>query len=202
MSDDRERDLAQADALVSQALAVQSGSAWAHYVKGEMLRVSRRTDDAALEYQAALSLNRNYAPARGNLAYCRILAGQPDEAIPLLHQTIQTSPRDPLLAIWHSRIGQAELYAGRYEAAKAEFELSIGLNPGLVWNHLYLAGVFGLLADREKAAASLATAQRLSNDLSTIARYRTISQVSHPRLVALREATLIQGLRLAGLPEQ
>jgi adenylate cyclase len=202
MSDDRERDLAQADALVSQALAVQSGSAWAHYVKGEVLRVSRRTDEAALEYQAALFLNRNYAPARGNLAYCKILVGQPDEAIPLLHQTIKTSPRDPLLAIWHSRIGQAELYAGRYEAAKTEFELSIGLNPGLVWNHLYLAGVFGLLADREKAAASLATAQRLSNDLSSIGRYKTISQVSHPRLMALREETLIQGLRLAGLPEQ
>ena len=202
MSDDRERDLAEADALVSQSLADQPGSAWAHYVKGEVLRVGRRTDEAAREYQAALSFNRNYAPARGNLAYCKILAGLPDEAIPLLHQTIETSPRDPLLAIWHSRIGQAELYAGRFEAAKTAFELSISLNPGLVWNHLYLAGVFGLLADRERAAASLATAQRLSSDLDTIARYRTISQVAHPRLIALREATLIQGLRVAGMRDE
>jgi hypothetical protein len=94
------------------------------------------------------------------------------------------------------------MYAGRYDSARTAFETSVSLNPGLVWNYFYLAGVFGLLADREKAAMSLATAQRLSNDLNSIARYKAISQVSHPKLVVVREQTLIEGLRVAGLPSE
>jgi adenylate cyclase len=200
LSADRDADLVRAEELVSQVLAEHPNSAWAHYVKGEILRCLRCASDAAREYERAIALDRNYAPATANLGFARVLMGQPAEALPLLERAIRMSPRDPLLAIWHSRIGQAEMYLARYESAKAALQTALGLNPGLAWSHFYLAAVYALNDNNEKAAASLAEAQRLSPELSSVARYKAISQISHPALQALREQTLIPGLRLAGLP--
>ena len=199
---DREAELAQAARMVSEALIEQPNSAWAHYVKGEVLRCQRHIGEASLEYQRAIALNRNFSAATANLAYAKILVGEPDEALPLLQRAIQMSPRDPLLAIWHSRIGQAEMYLEHYERAQTDFETSVRLNPDLIWNHFYLAGVYALTAENAKASTSLARAQQLSNDLNSVARYKAVSQISHPQLEALRDKTLIAGLRLAGLPNE
>jgi adenylate cyclase len=202
LSVDREGDLMRADQLVSIGLTQHPNSAWAHYVNGEILRCRRRANEAAAEYQTAIALDRNYVPAIANLAFVKILSGVPAQAIPLLEVAIRRSPRDPLLAIWHSRIGQAEMYRGRFEEAKEALERSRSLNPNLAWSHFYLAGIYALLGTTEKAKAALIEAQRLSPDLTSVVRYKSISQIGNLNLQALRERTLIRGLRLAGLPDQ
>ena len=59
-------DLQRADELVAQALAVSPNSAWAHYVKGQVLRAQSmrepsRFEDAAIEYETA---SRSIATSR------------------------------------------------------------------------------------------------------------------------------------------
>jgi adenylate cyclase len=201
VSDDRDADLFRGDKLVSDALKSQFNSAWAHYAKGEILRAAHRSVEAASEYEIAISLDRNFVPALANLGFAKILTGEPADAIPLLERAIRASPRDPTMAIWYSRIGIAEMYLDRPEQALLALQRSYALNPRLPWVHFYLAAVFGVLGNIAAAVSSPAEAQRLSGDLASIARYKTISQVTDPRAQALRNASIVRGLQLAGLPE-
>ncbi len=201
LSDDPAADLARADELVSRVLTEAPTSAWAHYVKGETLRGLRATEEAAFEYQTAIALDRNYTPAIANLAFAKLLLGEPAKTIPLTEQAIRRSPHDPLLAIWQSRIGLAEMFLERYDRALNALKLARGLNPGLAWSHFYLAAAYALTGELDGAKASLAQAQRLSPKLQSVAGYVALSHMSHPGAQAMREATLIRGLRLAGLPE-
>ena len=162
VSDDREADLARAADLVTEVLRADFNSAWAHHTRGEILRAAHRTAEAAAEYQTAISLDRNFVPAIANLGFAKIAIGQPQAAIPLLEQAMRASPRDPMMAIWYSRIGIAEMFLGRPEQALLALQQSYALNPGLPWVHFYLAAAFGLTDNIEAAQASLAEAQRLS----------------------------------------
>jgi TolB-like protein/Flp pilus assembly protein TadD len=201
ISVNRESDLNRADELVSGALASQPNSAWAHYVKGEILRCSRRIGAAIVHYEAAISLNPNYAAAIANLGYSSMLVGKPADGVVLLERAIRMSPRDPMRAIWYSRVGQGDLYLERFESAKTSLEKSRALNSDLAWNHFYLAGTYALLGNLEEAKVALSAAQELSPGLTSIKDYKALSQVAHPELELMRERTLVAGLRLAGLPE-
>ena len=197
----RENDLRRADELVSAALAAQPNSAWAHYVKGETLRCDRRTLEAAMHYEAAIALNRNYAAAIADLGYSKMLIGQPAEGAVLLERALGMSPRDPLRAIWYSRVGQCDLYLERFETSKTSLETSRSLNPSLAWNHLYLAGVYALLGAFSEAQAALAHAQRLYPGLKSVKTYKALNHILASRPRACSGEDPWAGLRLAGLPE-
>jgi tetratricopeptide (TPR) repeat protein len=143
----------------------------------------------------------NYAAAIADLGYSKMLLAQPAEGAVLLERALVMSPRDPLRAIWYSRIGQCDMYLERFETAKTALETSRSLNPNLAWNHLYLAGVYALLGALPQAQAALAHAQRLYPSLNSTKNYKALSQISYPELELLREKTLVAGLRLAGLPD-
>jgi tetratricopeptide (TPR) repeat protein len=59
-------DLARAEALVAQALAASPRSAYAHFVKGHVLRAQKRWEEAVLEFETALALNPNPAEPEPN----------------------------------------------------------------------------------------------------------------------------------------
>ena len=84
-----------------------------------------------MHYEAAIALNRNYAAAIADLGYSKMLIGQPAEGAVLLERALGMSPRDPLRAIWYSRVGQCDLYLERFETAKTALETSRSLNPNL-----------------------------------------------------------------------
>jgi adenylate cyclase len=98
VSDDREADLARASELITHVLRADFNSAWAHHTRGEILRATHRTAEAAAEYQTAISLDRNFVPAIANLGFAKIAIGQPEAAIPFLEQAMRASPRDPMMA--------------------------------------------------------------------------------------------------------
>ena len=202
VSDDPTSDLTRADELIADALKSQFNCAWAHYAKGEILRAAHRAAEAAREYELSISLDRNFVPALANVGLAKILAGEPIAGISLLQQAIQASPRDPMMAIWYLRIGIAEMYLDHPEQALVALQRSYALNPWLPWVHFYLAAVYGLLGDIAAARSCLVEAQRLSGDLASIARFKVISQVTGPKAQALREKTIVSGVRRAGLPER
>jgi hypothetical protein len=106
-----------------------------------------------------------------------------------------------MMAIWYSRIGIAEMFVDRPDQALLALQRSYALNPGLPWVHFYLAAAFGLTGNIEAAQVSLAEAQRLSADLTSVSGSRAISQMTDATAQALREKSKIRGLQLAGLPE-
>lgn len=205
ISDDRGASLSKAHEFVSKALTQRPNSAWAHHVRGEALRAERRMEEAAKEYGTAMALDPSYVAPVANLGFAKLAVGKPDEAIALLERAIQMSPLDPrldpMLAVWHSRIGLAQMYMGQSIRAVSTLRKALALNPELPWVHFYLGAALALRGEIEEARASLTEAKRLSADLASIGRYKAISQVVDPEAQALRENTLIRGLRLAGLPE-
>ncbi|MBV9202327.1 MAG: tetratricopeptide repeat protein, partial [Alphaproteobacteria bacterium] len=198
-------DIDRADELANRALAAAPRSAWAHVVKGQVLRGQRRCAEAISEYETALSLDHNWAGALADIGRCKIRIGPIEEAIPLLEQAIRLSPRDPIPGIWYFRIGEAHLLQSHIDDAILWFEK--GERALTTWHALrgLLASAYALKGDNERAAAELAEARKLNGEgysWQSIARIRAGTRYETPAVRALAEATFFEGLRRAGVPEE
>jgi adenylate cyclase len=204
MSDSAAADLARADVLVDQALAASPRSAYAHLVKGAVLRAQCRWEEAVLEYETALASNRNMVGALNELGWCKLFTGLIDEVIPLAEQAIRLSPRDPGIAYRYGLIGIAHLRQSRTDEAIVWLEKARSDMPTGVFLHSHLASAYALRGETERAAAELAEARRLNGgDLfSSIAHLKALRLRALPKIRALFEATYFAGLRKAGMPEE
>jgi adenylate cyclase len=160
MTDSATADLARAERLVDEALA-PSRSAYAHYVKGRVLRAQNRWEEAVPEYETALALNRNLVGALSGLGWCRLYAGSLEEVIPLVKQAIRLSPRDPHIGTWYYLIGTVHLLQSRTDEAIVWFERARSAIPTLPFHYSRLAAAYALRGETERAAAELAEARRL-----------------------------------------
>ena len=165
-------DLQRADELVAQALAVSPNSAWAHYVKGQVLRAQSRFEDAAIEYETAIAFDRNLANAYAWLGRCKLLIGSVDEVIPPTEYAIRLSPRDRNLAPWYGQIGAVHLLKARTDEAVRWFEKARSAHAGLHYIHASLAAGYALKGETGRATVALSEARRLSDRYSSIARLK------------------------------
>jgi adenylate cyclase len=197
-------DIARAEGLVGQALAVSPHSAYAHFVKGVVLRAQRRFEEAIPEYETALALDRNMVVALWGLAWCKLLTGSLDEVIPLMEQAIRLSPRDPNIGLCYYLIGTVHLLQTRTDEAIVWLEKARSANREFYFYPAVLAAAYGLKGEIERAASELAEARRLSGDdrFSSIARLKATAHYGVPKIRALRETTYFVGLRKAGVPEE
>jgi TolB-like protein/Flp pilus assembly protein TadD len=197
-------DIARAETLIRRVMTIAPLSPLTYFAKGQLLRVQRRYAEAIPEYEAAITLNRNWVNAFGNLAECKLFAGSIDHVIPLHEQAIRISPRDPSISIWYFRIGVAHLLQSHIDEAIVWFEKARSANSELPYAHSHLASACALNGETERAAIELAEARRLSGDnrYSSFARLKALQYWGVPKIRALYEATYFAGLRKAGMPEE
>jgi TolB-like protein/class 3 adenylate cyclase len=195
-------DLARAQGLVDQALSASPRYAFAHFVKGQVLRAQERWEEAIPEYETALALDRNLVAALSGLAWCKLNGGSIEEVIPLAEQAFRLSPRDPLIGVRYLLIGTVHLLQSHIDAAIVWLEKARSAMPIAPFPRSHLASAYALRGETERAASELAEARRLSGgDLfSSIANLKTYPEA--PKLRALYEATYFAGLRKAGMPEE
>jgi len=205
VSDAPDVDLQRADDLVARALAVSPNNAWAHFVKGQVLRAQSRFEDAAIEYETAIAFDRNLANAYAWLGRSKFLIGSVDEVIPPTEYAIRLSPRDRNLAPWYGQIGAVHLFKARTDEAVAWLEKARSVYAGLDYIHGSLAAGYALKGETQRASVALGEARRLSDRYSSIARLKAAPGrlwLEAPKLRALAETTYFAGLRLAGMPEE
>jgi adenylate cyclase len=204
MTDTAAADIRRAERLAEQALAASPRNSLAHYAKGQVRRAQRRHDEAILEYETVLALNRNWVAAYAQLGHCKLGTGSMEEAIPLVEQAIRLSPRDGQIGNWYFRIGVVHLVQSRIDEAIIWLEKARGANAEHPSFHAHLASAYALKGDTERAAAELAEARRLSSDdrFSSIARLKAAGMFEVRKIRALSEATYFAGLRKAGMPEE
>jgi adenylate cyclase len=204
MSDTVKADTERAEGLVTQALAASPGSPIAHYNKGQLLRLQRRPEEAILEFETVLAVNRNSIGALFHVGWCKLMTGAIDEVIPLAEQAIRLSPRDPIIANFYNRIGQVHLLQSRINEAIPWLEKARSANAGLSFVRANLASAYALKGETERAATELAEARRLwgEGSYSSIARMAAKGYWGVPKIRALFEATDFVGLRKAGVPEE
>jgi adenylate cyclase len=198
-------DLQRADELVAQALLVSPNSAWARYVKGQVLRAQSRYEDAAIEYETAIAFDRNLANAYACLGRCKLLIGSLDEVIPPTEYAILLSPHDRNLAPWYGQVGAVHLLKARTDEAVPWFEKARSAHAGFHYIHASLAAGYALKGEMERASVALGEARKLSDRYSSIARLKAVPPwlwLEAPKVRALAETTYFAGLRLAGLPEE
>jgi tetratricopeptide (TPR) repeat protein len=206
ITDSAAADLARADGLVDQALAASARNAFAHYVKGGVLRGQNRWEDAIPEYEIALSLDRNSLRALTGLGWCKLYVGSIEEVTPLAEQAIRLSPRDPNIGYRYILIGDVHLLQSRTDEAIVWLEKARSASPAVPSLRSRLASAYALRGETERAAAELVEARTLASEsyFSSIARLKAISGPWRgvPKIRALYEATYFAGLRKAGLPEE
>jgi TolB-like protein/class 3 adenylate cyclase/Tfp pilus assembly protein PilF len=204
LTDSAATDLARAEGLVDQALPASPSSAFAHFVKGQVLRAQNRCDEAIPEFETARALDRNFAGALQDLGWCKLYTGSLDEVIPLAEQAIRLSPRSPGLGYRYLMIGTVHLLESRTDEAIVWFERGRSAMPALPIMHSRLASTYALRGETDHAAAELAEARRLSPDdrFSSIARLKAAGPWGVPKIPALFESTYFAGLRKAGMPEE
>jgi adenylate cyclase len=198
-------DLQRADRLVAQALAVSPNSAWAHYVKGQMLRAHHEYEDAAIEYETAIAFDRNLANAYAWLGRSKLLIASVDEVIPPTEYAIRLSPRDRNLPAWYAQIGAVHVLDARTDEAVRWFEKARSAHAGLHYIHASLAAGYALKGETGRATVALNEARRLSDRYSSIAHLKATPGTGWfqaPKLRTLAETSLFAGLRLAGMPEE
>jgi tetratricopeptide (TPR) repeat protein len=201
-SDAPEDDLRRAEDLVSRALAIDPNYFPAHNVKAQILRARKRYDEAIIEYETVIALYPMAASTRSHLARAKILIGEPAEAIPLLEEAIRISPRDPSIGFMHYRLGLANLLIGNTDEATRWYKKAVLTYYEPADAYAELAAALSLKGDKAGAQAALAEAAKLNPHETTLAWMRKNSLSNRPKFVELRERTLIEGLRKAGMPEE
>jgi adenylate cyclase len=204
MADNAAADMARAEQLAEQALALSPHNLLGHYAKAQVLRARGQYSEAIPEYETVLAINRNWVGAIAQLGQCKLFTGSIEETIPLLLRAIRVSPRDGQIANWYWRIGVVHLVQSRLDEAIFWFEKARSANVGHPVSHIFLASAHSLKGEIERAATELAEARRLSGDerYSNIARVRADRNWGVPKIRALFEATYFAGLRKAGMPEE
>ena len=200
-SDTPEIDLRHAEELVSKALAVDPNSWHAHLTKDNILRAQKHYEKAIAEFETVIALNPNTVNGRSHLARAKIFIGEPADAIPLLEQAMKISPRHPGIGYLHYRLGLANLLLGNVDEAIRWYEKAALTYYEPAHAYLQLGAAFGLKGDKAAAQVALAEAVKRRPDYATIAGVRKHSISNRPKFVELREQTIIDGLRKAGLPE-
>ncbi|HLY45121.1 MAG TPA: winged helix-turn-helix domain-containing protein [Stellaceae bacterium] len=192
----------RAELLAGQALTTWPRSPLAHYAKGQVLRAQRRHNEAILEYEIALTFDRNWVRALHALGQSKLFAGPIEDVIPLMEQALRLSPCDPVVGMFYFQIGRVHLLQSRTDEAVIWLEKAVSAMPAHPAVRAFLAATYGLNDGTKRAAAELAEARRLSGDdrYSSIARLRSFNSGA-PKVRALHEATYYAGLRSAGMPE-
>jgi TolB-like protein/Tfp pilus assembly protein PilF len=195
-------DIARAEVLVGQALAISPLSPIAHYAMGHLRRAQGRFADAIPEYETALASNRNWVAAIAFLGGSKFHVGFIDEVIPAQERAIRLSPRDPEIWIFYIYIGIAHLLRSRIDEAILWLERSRTCSLKHPRPNAFLASAYALKGESTRAQAYLAEARRLSGG-----RYGSISAIKAgghfgvPEVTTLFERTFLAGLILAGVPD-
>ena len=204
MSDQAAVDLADAERLVAQALAVSPASPLAHLAKGEVLRAQGRPEEAIPEYETAIASNRTSVYAISALAQCKLWIGSIEDVIPAQERAIRLSPRDPNIFLFYLHIGLVYMLQSNTDEAIVWFQKARNATPAHPSIRALLASVYALNGDTERAATELAEARRLSGDdrYTSITCLKAARYWGVPKVRALLEATYFAGLRKAGMPEE
>ncbi len=203
MTDTAAADIARAEDLAERAFAVSPRSSVARFAKGQVLRAQHRYDEAILEYESVIALNRNWAHAYSHLGWCKFMTGLIEALIPAQEQAIRLSPRDPQIGLFYSRIGRAHLLQSRTDEAIFWCEKARNATPAAAIFRSFLASGYALSGDTDRAATELSEARKLvgDNHYYSIARLRAAESWGAPKVRALFETTYFAGLRKAGMPE-
>jgi len=179
------------------AVELDPNDAFCLAVAGHIQAYLRKNLETAADmFDRALRVNENSAFAWGVSGSTYCFLGRPDEALERLRNAWRLSPFDPLNFWFCTVAGLAEFVAGRYDQAIGWLRKAQRMNARFVACHRTLTASLALSGDIE---ASRTAAKDL---LAVVPSFRvSVIASTYPLRRPGDLERLVEGLRLAGLPE-
>jgi TolB-like protein/class 3 adenylate cyclase len=192
---DRAQEVTETVRLAGQARNLGTEDAVALSAAGFALAyVGGEVEEGAKLIKRALVLNPNLVWAWYFSGWVKIYLGEPETAIQHATQAMRLSPNDAHLVNMQAVVAYGHLYAGRFNEAVSWAELAVQKSHLTAWR--VLAASYALSGRHEQA-------QRAMSHLRDFDPTRRISDLKDA--IPLRRpqdlAILVEGLRLAGLPD-
>jgi TolB-like protein/Tfp pilus assembly protein PilF len=197
--DEGETSYAVAEGYALRAIEAAPNHANAHRSLAQVYAFTDRVPQALAEYQRALSLDRNLAPAYSGLAAAKMYGGRAEESEADVLQAFRLSPQDAQAHLWCLIAGTAKLFTGEYDKAEAWFRRGIEINRSYPIQVLYLSAALVGLGRMEEAKATARDALALNPKFST-RLVRSIRRSTNPTYQA-QLAGMLEKLIAAGIPE-
>jgi adenylate cyclase len=198
-----QQDQEQAEKLDLEILQQDPNNARAHGNLGVLRRVQNRLDEARIEFETAIALDRNNTVTFRNLGLTLMQMGKPEEAIAYIEKSIRLSPHAPDIGNNYGALGQCHLFLGHLDQAIELLRKARVADPRPFGLHLILAGALGLRGDLDQARAEVTEASKLKPEVNSLAAWRAYAPwITNPPFWALREKTVNVGLRRVGFPDE
>ena len=206
LSGDPKGDIERADQLFSKALALDPNWTWPHDMKGNILRVQGRAEEAVAEHERALVLDPSNTDAAGELGVDYMLRGEFDKSLEYFDKVIRGSPYDPAQLYWYGGKAEDNFGLKRYDQAIELARKTIAIQSNYVPGaHMFLVAALALTGHDAEAREALQRYLALpsTGPLKTIAAWKAheMSLGGDPRFVE-KDERAYDGLRKAGMPEQ
>jgi adenylate cyclase len=199
---ERDRILARADEAVTRAIALSPNYAHAHYVKAEVLALSRRFDAALATYDRAIALDPNHAAAYVSRGRALIAIGRAAEAMAPVEKAIRLSPRDPDLFIWYYVLCHAHTHLA-HDAAAIEWCLKSTATGKSFWGAWTdLAAAYAWRGQKAEAAAAVEELLKVRPGFTVETLAQDGAQYSDNPTFRKEFERIVEGARKAGLPER
>ena len=177
----------------------------AHAMKGNILQVQGRTEEAVAEHERALALDPSNVEAAAGLGIDTLYVGQFDKSLEHLDRAIRLSPYDTGLVWWYENKAWANFGLKNYDQAIEWARRSVAINPNAdPYSHVVLIAALAVSGHDTEAREALQSylALPFAGQLKTIAGIKAYytGMRGDPRFVQMNERAY-EGLRKAGMPE-
>jgi DNA-binding winged helix-turn-helix (wHTH) protein/tetratricopeptide (TPR) repeat protein len=196
-SSDEVADLHAADLALQDALTLAPENKRVHGAQCQLLRAMRRFE-AAIKVCSELARNfPDYAYPHKEIGYDRLMMGQPDEALAEFLEADRLAPHSQLRWSWQQGAGLVYLMQARDQEAIDWLSRAAREAPSVGDPTAYLASAYALLGREQEAHEALDHYRKLWPD----ATLKTLSPRIGTAAFNNKMERVLQGLRLAGLPE-
>jgi TolB-like protein/class 3 adenylate cyclase/Flp pilus assembly protein TadD len=196
------RILTRADEAVTRAIALSPNYAHAHYVKAEVLALSRRFDAALATYDRAIALDPNLAAAYVARGRSLIAIGRAAETAGAVEKAIRLSPRDPDLFIWYYVLCHAHTHLAR-DAQAIEWCLKSTATGKSFWGAWTdLASAYAWRGQKAEAADAVSELLKVRPGFTVEQLAQDGSGYSDNPTFRKEFERIVEGARRAGLPER
>src|SRR5262249_48742637 len=152
--------------LLSKAIAINPGYAFAHIVKSIVLSLGKKYPEAIEAAQTAVTLDPNAANGYAAIGQAEFGLGRCEQSIGHIKQAFGLSPRDPIGGVWHMLLGLDEGCLGQRDAAIVDFKRAIDAGYRPFIPYALLAGLEAAKGNDAEAKLALAEARRLTPQLT------------------------------------
>ena len=162
---------------------------------------TKRAAEGIAKCEHALELDRNLADAHANIGFGKIFIGRAEETEAHIAEGLRLSPRDTYAYIWIARVGQANLYLGRWEQAVAWYRRSIETNRNFPYIYFVLGAALAQLGRLDEAGSAIKAGLALIPTFAVTPFRATWTAMSDNPTYLSQLEPIVEGMRKAGVPE-